>query len=113
MYATLKIGSTKIFAMTPSKLTFAKTFWQTGKIAILVAILIAKELAKKFGSLIFFRRDIILGAIAIIAKMLRKDNWKEIVNKLEGLQSKIIMPAIKQLLVIMSTTISKSYPGIY
>ena len=74
MYVTLKIGSTKILAMTPSRLTFAKTFWHTGKIAIFVAILIAKELAKKFGSLIFLSIEVMLVAIAIMANILRKDN---------------------------------------
>ena len=74
LISLLKIGKTKIFVITPNKLTFVKEFKHIGNITRFVAILIASEDARNFGNFNFVRYLVNFGAIDIIAKTHKNDN---------------------------------------
>jgi hypothetical protein len=102
-YTTLNNGKTPILDIIPSKLTSPKELITKGKIAILIAILIAKAPDKNFGHLIFFNANSIHGAKDIIEYIHINDNRKERENNITGLISKIIIPAkLKELIASYS-----------
>ena len=57
-------------------------------------MLIPSDTAKNLGHLILTKNLSIVGASEIIAKIHKKDNWNDTLNKLNGLQSSIITPAM-------------------